>query len=76
MAALEPILSDEREARVLEAESVGVCQPLDRERRTAYRAVGAAIDAIFGVLQVAGRIELAHWGLVSLIRAFGSTRIY
>lgn len=71
--ALTPILDDERKARVLEVESVGVSDALEQERRAAYRAFAAAIDDAFNALTTAGRIAEAPGGLVSLILVGGIT---
>ncbi|WP_417555880.1 TetR/AcrR family transcriptional regulator [Microbacterium sp.] len=73
--ALDPILADERKARVLEVESVGVSDALEQERRTAYRAFAEAIDQAFAALERAGRIEDAPGGLTSLVLVGGITEV-
>lgn len=71
--SLEPMLRDERKARVLEIESVGVSDDLERDRRTAYRTFAAAIDAAFARFATAGLIRAAPGGLASLILVGGIT---
>lgn len=44
-AALMPMLSDERKARVLEVEAVGVNDSLEARRRETMRMLAAAVDA-------------------------------
>lgn len=72
-ASLSPMLRDERKARVLEVESVGVSAELESQRRAAYRAFAAAIDAAFAVLADAGLIRQAPGGLASLVLVGGVT---
>lgn len=73
VAALASMLEDERKARVLEVESVGVSAALEQERRSAYRAFAATMDVAFTAFQQAGRIESAPEGLASLILVGGIT---
>lgn len=72
-SALDPMLRDERRANVLEIESVGVSDELERHRREAYRTFAGAIDDAFCTLQDAGLIEAAPVGLSSLILVGGIT---
>ncbi|MCF2570640.1 TetR/AcrR family transcriptional regulator [Brevibacterium sp. UCMA 11754] len=46
-AALMPMLADERKARVLEVEAVGVNESLEARRRETMRMLAAAVDAAF-----------------------------
>ncbi|SMX84669.1 MULTISPECIES: TetR/AcrR family transcriptional regulator [unclassified Brevibacterium] len=46
-AALMPMLGDERKARVLEVEAVGVNESLEARRRETMRILAAAVDAAF-----------------------------
>lgn len=46
-AALMPMLHDERKARVLEVEAVGVNESLETRRRETMRMLAAAVDAAF-----------------------------
>ena len=50
-AALMPMLSDERKARVLEVESVGVNGALEARRRETMRKLAAAVDAAVAYLR-------------------------
>lgn len=52
-AALMPMLRDERKARVLEVEAVGVNESLEARRRKTMRMLAAAVDAAFVRLQSA-----------------------
>ena len=72
-AALGPMLEDERKARVLQVEVVGVSQALARERRLTTRRMAAAVDAAFDDIAAAGLIEAAPKGLTSLILIGGIT---
>ncbi|MFD4420992.1 TetR/AcrR family transcriptional regulator [Agromyces sp. NPDC058484] len=72
-ASLEPMLLDERKARVLEIESVGVSAELEAQRRTAYRTFAVAIDAACEEFVRAGLIGEAPAGLASLILVGGIT---
>ena len=49
--ALMPMLSDERKARVLEVEAVGVNESLEARRRETMRMLAAAVDAAFERVQ-------------------------
>ena len=71
--ALTPMLSDDRKARVLEVESVGISDELEQHRREAYRALARAIDEAFMALAVAGMSREAPGGLTSLILVGGIT---
>lgn len=55
-AALMPMLRDERKARVLEVEAVGVNESLEARRRETMRMLAAAVDAAF--VSVATTYEL------------------
>lgn len=72
-AALGPMLNDERKARVLEVEAVGVSEALERERRLTLRRLAAAVDAAFAALADAGVIVAVPQGLTSLILVGGIT---
>ena len=72
-AALAPMLHDERKARVLEVEAVGVSEDLERERRQAYREFAAAIDAAFAAFVRAGLVPVAPPPLTALILVGGIT---
>ncbi|MGV8885021.1 MAG: TetR/AcrR family transcriptional regulator [Microbacteriaceae bacterium] len=72
-AALEPMLLDERKARVLEVEAVGVCESLERERRMTFRRLAGAIDAALAALAATGRSAPPPGGLTSLILVGGIT---
>lgn len=50
-AALMPMLGDERKARVLEVESVGVSQSLEERRRATMRLLADSVEASFAQLQ-------------------------
>lgn len=52
-AALMPMLRDERKARVLEVEAVGVNESLEARRRETMRMLAAAVDSAFVRLQSA-----------------------
>lgn len=71
--ALTPMLSDDRKARVLEVESVGVSDELEQHRREAYRLFARAIDEAFAALVAAGLATVAPGGLASLILVGGIT---
>lgn len=72
-AALAPMLHDERKARVLEVEAVGVSDALERERRAAYREFAAAIDAAFDGFVRAGLVPVPPPPLTALILVGGIT---
>ncbi|MBS1905850.1 MAG: TetR family transcriptional regulator [Actinobacteria bacterium] len=72
-AALAPMLHDERKARVLEVEAVGVSDVLERERRQAYREFAGAIDAVFAAFLRAGTIRTEPPPLTALILVGGIT---
>lgn len=72
-AALGPMLRDERKARVLEVEAVGVSDAMERERRLTFRRLATAMDSAFEALAEAGLIVAAPGGLTSLILVGGIT---
>ena len=47
-AALVPLLQEERKARVMEIEAVGVSEALEQQRRLAIRRLAAAVDTALG----------------------------
>lgn len=49
-AALEPMLDDERKARVLEIESVGINDAFELRRRETMRRLASSVSAAFGQL--------------------------
>ncbi|PYI67687.1 hypothetical protein CVV68_09670 [Arthrobacter livingstonensis] len=53
-AALGPMLHDERKARVMEIEVVGVSEALERERRLTFRRLATAVDGAFDLFAAAG----------------------
>lgn len=61
-AALMPMLGDERKARVLEVESVGVNESLEAKRRETMLMLAASVDSAFAHVQSA-------YGLPQLDRA-------
>lgn len=72
-AALEPMLQDERKARVIELEAVGVSESLENERRLTLRRLADAVDAGFGALAGSGQIAEVPEGLTSIILVGGIT---
>ncbi|MBM6591412.1 TetR/AcrR family transcriptional regulator [Brevibacterium sp. RIT 803] len=79
-AALMPMLADERKARVLEIEAVGVNESLEARRRETMRMLAAAVDVAF--TRVASTFDLSlpgasprcdDGGLTSLIIVGGIT---
>lgn len=78
--ALMPMLSDERKARVLEVEAVGVSESLEARRRATMRMLAAAVDSAFeSVLSVftlpgsTSSLRPDDGGLTSLIIVGGIT---
>lgn len=49
-AALSPMLDDERKARVLEIEAVGICDSLEERRHQTMRLLAAAVQGAFDEL--------------------------
>ncbi|GAA1812702.1 TetR/AcrR family transcriptional regulator [Agromyces neolithicus] len=74
-ASLGPMLRDERKARVLEVESVGISESFELRRRGAYRTFASAIDAAFGAFAGPGLIRAAPDDLSSLILVGGITEV-
>lgn len=72
-AALGPMLADERKARVMEVEVVGVSVELERQRRLTNRRLADAVDAAFEGFAAAGLIDEAPGGLAGLILIGGIT---
>lgn len=75
-AALMPMLADERKARVLEVEAVGVNESLEARRRETMRMLAAAVDAAFARVRSRFDLPLSHvddGGLTSLIIVGGIT---
>lgn len=72
-AVLGPMLADDRKARVLQVEAVGVSEALEQERRRNFRRLGAAVDRAFEGFAAAGLIASAPSGLASLIIVGGIT---
>lgn len=59
-AALMPMLGDERKARVLEVEAVGVNESLEARRRETMRMLAASVDSAF--MRVQSAFELRSRG--------------
>lgn len=74
-AALGPMLHDERKARVLEVEAVGISEAFERERRLTFQRLAAAMDTAFEALVNAGLILATPGGLTSLILVGGITEV-
>lgn len=72
-AALGPMLADERKARVLEIEAVGVSEALEQQRRATIRRLAAAVDTALDAFAAAGLIASAPGGLGSLVLIGGIT---
>ncbi|AIY00014.1 hypothetical protein ART_0415 [Arthrobacter sp. PAMC 25486] len=72
-AALGPMLADERKARVMEIEAVGVSAALEQQRRATIRRLAVAVDTAFDAFADAGLVESAPKGLSSLILIGGIT---
>jgi AcrR family transcriptional regulator len=72
-AALGPMLQDERKARVLEVEVVGISEALEHERRLNFRRLADAVDTAFDALANARLIDRVPKGLTSLILVGGIT---
>lgn len=74
-AALGPMLHDERKARVMEVETVGVSESLETARRLTIRRLAAAVDSAFEALAETGQIAPVPKGLTSLILVGGVTEV-
>lgn len=70
---LGPMLVDDRKARVMEVEAVGVSVELELQRRLTIRRLAAALDDAFADFASAGLISSAPGGLTSLILIGGIT---
>ena len=65
--ALTPMLSDERKARVLEVEAVGVSESLEARRRATMRMLAAAVDYP-GIRKRAVRLHPARLDVLAATR--------
>lgn len=74
-AALGPMLVDDRKARVMEVEVVGISDALERQRRLTIRRIAGAVDTGFDALVERGLIASAPKGLSSLILIGGITEV-
>jgi len=72
-AALGPMLADERKARVLQIEAVGISEALERERRLTFRRLASTVDTALEAFAQAGLIDSAPQGLASLMIVGGIT---
>lgn len=70
---LGPMLTDDRKARVMEVETVGVSEELEQQRRLMIRRLAAALDDAFEDFAAAGLISSAPGGLTSLVLIGGIT---
>lgn len=58
-AALKPMLDDERKARVLEIESVGINDAFELRRRETMRRLASSVNAAFGQLRLVFELPAA-----------------
>ncbi len=72
-AALGPMLADERKARVMEVEVVGISAALEQQRRRTICRLADAVDAGLDTFVQRGLLSLAPKGLSSLILIGGIT---
>lgn len=72
-AALGPLLADDRKARVLEVEAVGVSDSLEEIRRDTMRRLASAVDDALETLTAAQGSVPAPGGLTGLILVGGLT---
>lgn len=72
-AALGPMLADERKARVMQVEVVGVSAEMERQRRHTNRQLAGAVDEAFEGFAAAGLIDKAPGGLAGIILIGGIT---
>ena len=70
---LGPMLTDDRKARVMEVETVGVSEELEQQRRLTIHRLAAALDDAFEDFAAAGLISSAPGGLTSLVLIGGIT---
>lgn len=72
--ALEPVLRDERKARIIEIEVVGLSEEMEQRRATVVRGMADNLEATFAALERANLARSRSGGLVGLMAIGGITQ--
>lgn len=73
-AALQPVLDDERKARVIEIEAVGVSEELEARRAEVIRGLGMLLERMFAEMAARGMVRDSGAGMVGIVAIGGITQ--
>lgn len=73
-AALQPVLDDERKARVIEIEAVGVSEELEARRAEMIRGLGSLLETMFAEMAERGMARDPGAGMVGIVAIGGITQ--
>lgn len=73
-AALQPVLDDERKARVIEIEAVGVSEELEARRAEVIRGLGSLLERMFAEMAERGLVRDPGAGMVGIVAIGGITQ--